>query len=149
MAERRLVVPLLLSIAAAAASVALKYLAYHLTGSVSVLSDAAESNVNIITSATAVLSLIYAAKPVDRSHTYGHEKIEFFSSGLEGILIIAAAFGVGAYAVRRLWRPKPLEALDLGIAASIASAVLNLAVARVLLRVGQEQRSIVLEADGH
>lgn len=148
MAERRLLVPLLLSIAAALASVALKYLAYHLTGSVGLLSDAAESIVNVVTSFTALLSVHYASKPVDLSHTYGHEKIEFFSSGLEGILIAVAAFGVAGYAVRRLMYPEPLEALDVGIAVSVVSSVLNLIVARVLLRVGREQRSIVLEADG-
>jgi len=148
MAERRLLFPLLLSILAAVGSLALKYLAYHLTGSVGLLSDAAESIVNVVTSVTALLSLFYASKPVDRSHTYGHEKIEFFSSGLEGMLIVVAAFGVGGYAIRRLVRPHSLEALDLGIAVSLLASVMNLGVARVLLRVGRERRSIVLEADG-
>src|SRR5438445_10737414 len=102
MAERRLLVPLVLSLLAAGFSVALKYLAYALTGSVGLLSDAAESIINVVTAVTALISLIYASKPVDRSHTYGHEKIEFFSSGLEGILIVVAAFGIGWYAMRRL-----------------------------------------------
>src|SRR5437667_9803861 len=129
MAERRLLFPLLLSILAAAGSLALKYLAYHLTGSVGLLSDAAESIVNVVTAVTALVSLIYASKPVDRSHTYGHEKIEFFSSGLEGTLIVVAAFGIGGYAVRRLLHPRALEALDVGILLSFLASLLNLGVA--------------------
>lgn len=148
MAERRLVVPLLLSLAAALFSVGLKYLAYALTGSVGLLSDAAESIINVIAAVTALVSLLYAARPVDRSHTYGHEKIEFFSSGLEGVLIVVAALGIGWYAVRRLLHPQPLEALDVGILVSFLAAFINWGVARVLLRTGREFRSIVLEADG-
>ncbi len=148
MAERRLLLPLLLSLAAAVFSVALKYVAYALTGSVGLLSDAAESIINVLTAVTALVSLMYAAKPVDRSHTYGHEKIEFFSSGLEGVCIVVAAIGIGWYAVRRLLLPQALEALDIGVVVSLAAALINLVVARVLLRVGRAFRSVVLEADG-
>jgi cation diffusion facilitator family transporter len=148
MAERRLLLPLVLSIVAALSSLALKYFAYALTGSMGLLSEAAESIVNVVTAVTALIALIYASRPVDRSHTYGHEKIEFFSSGLEGILIVAAALGVAWYAIRRLLAPQPLEALDLGILVSLAATLLNLGTARYLLRVGRAHRSIVLEADG-
>jgi cation diffusion facilitator family transporter len=140
--------PLLLSIFAALLTLALKYLAYALTGSVGLFSDAAEAIINVVTAVTAFLSLLYASRPVDRSHTYGHEKIEFFSSGLEGVLIVCSAFGIAAYAIRRLVKPHPLEALDLGIVVSLVAALINLGVARVLLRVGRANRSIILEADG-
>jgi cation diffusion facilitator family transporter len=148
MPERHLRLPLLFSIVAALFTLGLKYLAYVLTGSVGLLSEAAESIINVVTSITAFFALIYASRPVDREHTYGHEKIEFFSSGLEGILIVVAAFGIAGYAIRRLVRPHPLEALDVGIVVSMLAALINLGVARLLLRVGREHRSIVLEADG-
>jgi cation diffusion facilitator family transporter len=148
MVPRKLLYPLLLSILAAVATMALKYLAYRLTNSVGLLSDAAESLVNLFASVTALLSLVYAARPVDQSHTYGHEKIEFFSSGLEGLLICFAAVGIGFFAVRRLLAPEPLEPIGLGLAVSAAASVINLAVAQVLLRVGRARRSIILEADG-
>src|SRR5215467_5250848 len=110
MIEAPLKYPILLSILAAVATIALKSAAYLLTGSVGLLSDAVESLVNLVAAVTAYLSLWYAARPVDESHTYGHEKIEFFSSGLEGILILVAAAGIGWYAVGRLLAPQRLEA---------------------------------------
>jgi cation diffusion facilitator family transporter len=140
--------PVVLSILAALVTLGLKGTAYGLTGSVGLLSDAAESLVNLVAAATALASLWYAAQPVDRSHTYGHEKIEYFSSGLEGILILVAAAGIAWYAIVRLMEPQRLEALDLGGALALAASLVNLVVARILLRVGRERGSIVLEADG-
>src|SRR6185437_205508 len=99
MVEARLKYPVLLSIGAALATITLKTAAYFVTGSVGLLSDAVESLVNLVAAVTAYLSLSYAAKPVDASHTYGHEKIEFFSSGLEGVLIVVAAAAIAWYAV--------------------------------------------------
>jgi cation diffusion facilitator family transporter len=128
---------------------ALKALAYWWTGSIGVLSDAVESLVNLLAAATALLALSYAARPVDPSHTYGHEKIEFFSSGLEGILILLAAGGIAWYALTRLLAPAPLEPLSLAtLLAMSASIVINLVVAQILLCVGRARNSIVLEADG-
>src|SRR5690348_6797774 len=98
MVEAHLKHPILLSIAAAVLTLALKSAAYFLTNSVGLLSDAVESLVNVVAAVTAYLSLHYAARPVDESHTYGHEKIEFFSSGLEGILIVVAAGAIAWYA---------------------------------------------------
>src|SRR6516165_7555708 len=98
--------PLVLSIVAAVLTLGLKTAAYLLTGSVGLLSDALESLVNLVAALTALFSLWYASLPVDRSHTYGHEKIEFFSSGLEGILILVAAGGIAWYAVTRLLVPE-------------------------------------------
>src|SRR4051812_4522224 len=103
--------PIYGSVAAAILTIALKFTAYFITGSVGLFSDAAESVVNLLASLTALLSLRYAAQPVDAEHTYGHEKIVYFSSGLEGVLIVIAAFITIGYAVRRLIYPEALEAL--------------------------------------
>ncbi|HLJ94504.1 MAG TPA: cation diffusion facilitator family transporter, partial [Gemmataceae bacterium] len=140
--------PVILSILAAVVTLALKWLAYYLTGSVGLLSEAAESGVNLLAAVTALASLWYSAQPVDTSHTYGHEKIEYFSSGLEGVLILVAAGAIAWFAVDRLIHPEPLEPLNVGTLLAIASAGINLAVARLLLRVGRAHSSIVLEADG-
>ncbi len=113
--------PILLSILAAILTLALKFTAYWLTGSVGLLSDAAESVVNLLAATTAFFSLWYAALPVDRTHTYGHEKIEYFSSGLEGVLIIVAAVGIAWYAVQKRLAPQPLDNLDPGLAVSLAA----------------------------
>jgi cation diffusion facilitator family transporter len=147
MVQPRLRNPILLSIAAAVLTLGMKSAAYLLTDSVGLLSDAVESVVNLVASLTAFVSLYYAARPVDRSHTYGHEKIEFFSSGLEGVLILVAAGGIAWYAVRRLLLPEQLH-LGLGLLIASAAAVLNGAVGLLLVRVGRAHRSIVLEADG-
>src|SRR5579884_858073 len=149
MVEAHLKYPIVLSIVAAVLTLALKSAAYFLTSSVGLLSDAVESLVNVVASVTAYLSLHYAARPVDESHTYGHEKIEFFSSGLEGMLILVAAVGIAWYAVRRLFAPQELEALGTGSAFTAFATLINLSVGQVLLRAGRQARSIVLEADGH
>jgi cation diffusion facilitator family transporter len=140
--------PIVLSILAAVVTLALKTTAYLLTDSVSLLSDAAESLVNLTAALTAFACLWYSAKPVDTSHTYGHEKIEFFSSGLEGILILVAAAGIAWYAIQRLFHLKELDKLELGTFLSFAAALINLVVARILIRVGRRTNSIILEADG-
>ena len=122
-----------LSILAAVLNLGLKSVAYQVTGSVGLLADAGESVVNVLAALAALVSLRYAARPVDQSHTYGHEKIEFFSSGLEGTLILVAACGIAWYAVRRLFVPQELEALDVGSAFTVVATLINLAVARLLL----------------
>jgi cation diffusion facilitator family transporter len=146
--DPRLRFPILLSIGAAVVTVALNLGAYLVTHSVGLLSGAVDSCVNLIAAVTAYMSLRYAARPVDESHTYGHEKIEFFSSGLEGLLILLAAIGIAWYAVRRLVAPEPLQPLGLGLVLSLAAALINGAVGALLVRVGRARRSIVLEADG-
>jgi cation diffusion facilitator family transporter len=148
MVEAHLKYPILLSIAAAVLTLSLKSAAYFLTSSVGLLSDAVESVVNVVAAVTAYLSLYYAAKPVDESHTYGHEKIEFFSSGLEGVLILAAAAAIAWYAVQRLLTPQDLQPLGLGLAISLLASLFNGFTAAVLLRAGRRYGSIVLEADG-
>jgi cation diffusion facilitator family transporter len=139
---------ILLSILAALTTIGLKSLAYAVTGSVSLLSDAVESVINLVAALTALFCLWYAAQPADASHTYGHEKIEFFASGLEGSLILVAAAGIAWYAVRRLLHPQPLESLDVGTAVSVAATLINLGVGQFLIRAGRRLGSIVLEADG-
>jgi len=140
--------PIALSVAAAVATIGMKGAAYAVTGSVGLFADALESVVNLLAAVVAYLSLAYAARPADPTHTYGHEKIEFLSSGLEGTLIVAAGVGTAGYAVRRLLDPRPLADLEVGVAIALAASVVNLVVARVLIRAGREHRSVVLEADG-
>lgn len=136
------------SILAAVVTLALKSAAFFYTDSIGLLSDAAESTVNLVAAITAWLSLWYAAKPVDVDHTYGHKKIEFFSSGLEGVLIVVAAGGIAWVAARRLFQPEPLHDVLVGAIVAAIASVLNLAVGAWLLRVGRQHGSIVLEADG-
>jgi cation diffusion facilitator family transporter len=137
-----------LSIAAALITLALKFGAWGVTGSVSLLSDAIESSVNLVAAITALFALWFSMRPVDRSHNYGHEKIEFFASAVEGGLILLAGGGIIWYASQRLLNPQPLESIGVGIAITLVSAVVNFVVARMLLRVGREHDSIVLETDG-
>jgi cation diffusion facilitator family transporter len=148
MVEPHLRYPVLLSILAAIVTIGLKTVSYFLTDSVGLLSDAVESLLNLVAAVTAYLSLVYAARPVDQSHTYGHEKIEFFSSALEGILILAAALAIAWYALHRFFVPEPLEPLGPGMAVSLLATLVNGAVAWILLRAGHKYQSIVLEADG-
>ena len=148
MSQAHLRWPIALSIVAAVLTIGMKATAYALTGSVGLFSDALESGVNLLAAVTAYFSLLYAARPADPSHTYGHEKIEFFSSGLEGVLILVAGVGTAVYAARRLVHPQSLDGLEVGILISLAASAINLVVARVLLRYGRRYRSIVLEADG-
>ena len=127
-----------LSIAAAVLTIGMKTAAYLLTGSAGLMSDALESGVNLLAAATAYLSLWYAARPPDPSHTFGHEKIEFFASGFEGALILVAGLGTAYYALDRLAHPQPLDRLGLGAGIAAVATVINFVVARVLLRLGRE-----------
>src|SRR5512137_212008 len=136
-----------LSIAAALATIGLKAAAYLMTGSVGLLSDALESIVNLVGALMALAMLTVAARPADEDHAYGHSKAEYFSSGVEGALIIIAAATIGYAAVHRLMAPKPLEEIGVGLAVSVVASVVNLAVALLLLRVGRKRNSITLEAN--
>lgn len=138
-----------LSVAAALVTIALKSAAYLLTQSVGLLSDALESVVNLVAALVAVVALRYAAAPPDDDHEYGHEKAEYFASGLEGGLIFFAGLAIIVSAMPRLLHPRPLEHVGLGLAVSTGASLVNLVVARVMLRAGKEHDSITLEADGH
>ena len=136
-----------LSIGAALSTIFLKTLAFLLTGSVGLLSDAAESVVNLIGAIVALIMLTIAARPADESHAYGHSKAEYFSSGIEGVLIVIAAIFIAAAAINRLLNPQPLEEVGIGLVVAVAASAINFFVARVLLRAGKRYKSITLEAD--
>ena len=137
-----------LSIAAAVATIALKTAAWRLTGSVGLLSDAAESLVNLVAAIVALLALHWASKPADRDHAYGHAKVEYFSAGIEGSLIFVAALSIMVTATDRLLHPQPLTDVGVGLAVAAAASLINLAVGVLLVRTGRRARSIILEADG-
>ncbi len=138
-----------LSIAAAVLTIGLKTAAYLITGSVGLLSDAVESLVNLVGGIMALAMLTIAARPADEDHAYGHGKAEYFSSGLEGGLILVAALSIAAAAVVRLITPKPLQELGVGLVVSLAASVVNLVVALLILRAGRKHNSITLEANAH
>ena len=137
-----------LSVAAAVATITLKTGAWLLTGSVGLLSDAAESVVNLVAAVVALVALRWAAKPADEDHAYGHAKAEYFSAGVEGALIFVAAVTIGAAAIPRLLDPQAIDHVGVGLVVSAAASAINLGVALVLLRAGRRHRSITLEADG-
>jgi cation diffusion facilitator family transporter len=138
-----------LSIATAIATILLKGLAWKLTGSVGLLSDALESFVNLAGALMALGMLSLAATPADERHAHGHGKAEYFSSAFEGFLILLAAVSIGYTGVERLLAPQPLESVGIGLAVSAIASVINLATARILLAVGRSRKSITLEADAH
>ena len=138
-----------LSIAAAVTTISLKAGAYLLTGSVGLLSDAIESIVNLLAAIMALSMLTIAARPPDDSHAYGHGKAEYFSSNVEGILIFVAAGGIAVTAIERIFNPREIEQIGIGLGVSLAATAVNFFVARVLAKAAQEHGSITLEADSH
>ncbi len=138
-----------LSIAAALVTIGLKTGAYLITGSVGLLSDAVESLVNLVGGVLALAMLTIAARPADEDHAYGHTKAEYFSSGVEGTLILIAAASIAVVGVQRLLDPRPLEQVGLGLGVTALAALINFAVALLLLRAGQRANSITLEANAH
>lgn len=149
LSERSLLTRLmLLSVAAGVGTLVLKTLAWRLTGSTGLLSDAVESVVNVVAALVALFVVRWATLPPDDRHMYGHEKAEYFSAGVEGGLIIVAAVSIGWVAVRRLLHPVPLEDVGVGLAVSAVASLVNLLVGAILVRAGRRHRSITLEADG-
>lgn len=136
-----------LSIAAAALIICLKAVAYWVTGSVGLLSDALESVINLVAAVVALIVLTVAARPADEDHPYGHDKAEYFSSGVEGGMILLTAVGIMAAAIERILNPRPLQHLGLGVSISVVASLINFAVARVLMQAGKQHDSITLEAD--
>ncbi len=137
----------LLSLIAALVTMGLKTAAWAITGSVGLLSDALESLVNLAGALMALAMLHVASRPADEDHPYGHTKAEYFSSGVEGALILVAAAGIAISAVPRLIEPRALERLGVGAAVATVAALLNLAVAWVLLGAARRHGSITLEAN--
>lgn len=136
-----------LSIGAAVLTMAIKFIAFALTGSVGLLSDALESVVNLVAALIAFWALTLAARPADEEHTYGHSKAEYFASGIEGALIVLAAFSIAIAAVPRLLHPQPLEQIGLGLVIAVVGAAINGGVAWVLRHEGIRLRSVSLQAD--
>ena len=143
-AARRIIV---LSIGASIATLALKFTAYKLTGSMGLLSDAMESVVNLTAALVAFVALTIAARPPDAAHSFGHEKAEYFSSGVEGALILVAAGTIIYAAGQRLAHPGQLEALGIGLLVSLAASAINFVVSRIMLTASRRYDSITLEAD--
>jgi len=138
-----------LSIGAAIITITLKTLAYYVTGSVGLLSDALESIINLVAAVFALFMLKLAEKPADKDHLYGHTKAEYFSSIFEGVLIVIAALTIGYSGIERMFNPQPIQDAILGIGISAISTLINLTVAMTLLKVGNKYNSITLVADGH
>jgi cation diffusion facilitator family transporter len=136
-----------LSIIAAVVTIALKTAAYLMTGSVGLLSDALEALVNLVAAIMALAMLIVSSRPPDDEYHFGLGKAEYFSSGLEGVLIIVAAAGISFASLERLQHPVALQALDAGLIASLLASLINLLVARQLRKVGELYNSITLVAD--
>ena len=138
-----------LSIAAAVFTIGLKLTAWKVTGSVGMLSDAAESVVNLVAALIALWALTVAERPADARHAFGYTKAEYFSSGVEGFLIIGAAAGIAVAAWERWKNPQPIQDAWLGVGVSLAASAINGWAAAVLLSAGRRLRSITLTADGH
>ncbi|MCX9156141.1 cation diffusion facilitator family transporter [Niveibacterium sp. 24ML] len=136
-----------LSIAAAIATISLKLGAWWVTGSVGLLSDALESVVNLAGAGFALWMLLIASTPPDDKHPWGHSKAEYFSSGFEGTLIFIASLAIAATAIPRLLNPQPIGSLDIGLALSVLSTLINFATAQTLFRAARRLHSVALEAD--
>jgi cation diffusion facilitator family transporter len=136
-----------LSIVAAVLTIGLKLGAYFLTGSVGLFSDAAESVVNLVAAVAALWALLYASRPPDEEHAFGHDKAEYFSSGLESALILIAAVWIGITAWDRLMDPQPLHNVGIGLSITLVATAINGIVALIILRAGRRLRSITLQAD--
>lgn len=136
-----------LSILAAVVTILLKGLAYFLTGSVGLLSDALESTVNLAAAVVALLALRMVNRPANDEFSFGYSKVEYFSSGFEGGMILLASLGIIFSALPRLFNPQPLEQVGLGLGISVLASLINLGVSLVLMRAGKRYGSIILEAD--
>lgn len=126
----------------------LKFLGYWVSGSSAILSDALESIINVVASGFGLGSIIFSAKPADEDHPYGHGKIEFFSAGFEGALIIAAAVGIFIEGMKQVLYPQELPNLEKGLFFLVLAGLGNLVLGLMLLKVGKRTKSIVLQADG-
>jgi cation diffusion facilitator family transporter len=148
--KQRILAPqglLWVSVGVAMVTITLKTLAWVVTDSVGLLSDAMESFVNLASAIFGLVMVTIAARPADEDHPYGHHKAEYFSSGFEGVLIIAAALGILWAAGHRVFDPRPIEQVGWGLALSVASSALNGLLAWVMFGAARTHRSIALEAD--
>lgn len=146
--RKRLIRVISVSIAVAVLTIGMKVAAWLLTGSVGLLSDAAESVVNLVAAGVALIVILWATRPPDEDHAYGHEKADYLSAGFEGALILLAAVTIAYAAIERLINPAELTEVGVGLAISAVASLLNLLTARLLVRTGEEESSLVLVADG-
>ncbi|MET3862400.1 cation diffusion facilitator family transporter [Dietzia sp. 2505] len=137
-----------LSVATSIVTIALKMVAWWVTGSVGLLADAAESVVNLVAAVVALIAITVAERPADDDHQYGHSKAEYFSAVVEGAMIFVAATFILYTGVERLINPVPIESIGLGLAISVVAAVINGVVGTLLIRAGVRHRSPTLKADG-
>lgn len=137
-----------LSVVAAVVTILIKGAAWRVTGSVGMLSDAMESFVNLATAMVAVSMLRIAARPADKRHAFGHEKAEYFSSGIEGVMILAGALAIGWAAVCHMIEPGPLSRIDIGVVMAVVASLVNLGVGLLLVRQGEKLESVTLVANG-
>lgn len=137
-----------LTVVAAVVTLVMKFLAAWLTGSVGLLADALESIVNLVTSVVLLILLRIAKAPPDTDHPHGHDKAEYFANGVQGTLIIIAGFGIIMAAAKRFMLPQPLETGALGLGISVVAGIINLALARLLIRAGKVIKSVALEGEG-
>lgn len=137
-----------LSIAAAIVTILLKYYAFHITGSMGLLSDALESFVNLFAAIFALIMLNLSQRPADAGHKYGHSKAEYFSSAVEGALILVAAFSIITTAIPRIIEPRALDNINTGLLFSLLATLVNLLVGVILINNGKKRKSLILEADG-
>lgn len=137
-----------ISIGVAVLTISMKFAAWLLTGSIGLLSDAAESVVNLVAAVVALVVILWATRPADEDHAYGHEKADYLSAGLEGALILLAAATIAYAAIERLIHPEALTEVGLGLAVSVGASILNLLTSRLLIRTGEQESSVVLVADG-
>ncbi|MGV9857063.1 cation diffusion facilitator family transporter [Gordonia sp. NPDC003425] len=147
-ARENLIKYALLSVATSVVVIVLKLIAWRVSGSVGLLSDALESIVDLVASVGALIALRVAARPPDTGHNFGHSKAEYFSAVFEGVMIVIAAAAIIVAAVDRLLHPQELEAVGLGLTISVVATAINGVVAVVLIRAGRRNRSMTLEADG-
>ena len=146
--RKRLVRVISVSIAAAVLTIAMKTVAWLLTDSVGLLSDAAESVVNLVAALVALAVILWSTRPPDEDHSYGHEKADYLSAGFEGALIVLAAVTIAYAAIGRLIDPVELTDVWVGLSVSVAASLVNLVVGRYLIATGKEETSMTLEADG-
>jgi cation diffusion facilitator family transporter len=137
-----------LSIATALTTITMKTVAWRLTGSVGLFSDAVESLVNLLAAIVGLIMIRWATRPPDAEHVFGHEKAEYFAAGAEGMFILGAAVSIVYVAVERLLHPSALESVGPGLAVSVGASLVNFGVATALIRSGRQHRSITVEADG-
>ncbi len=145
---RRRIVAITASLVVGIGLMLAKFAAYRITHSAAVLSDALESIINVVASLFAMFSILLSAKPPDEDHPYGHGKIEYFSAGFEGALIVLAAVGIFKVGIGQLVDPRPLPQLQSGLLILLGAGLVNLVLGIVLVRTGRKTDSLVLEADG-